>query len=124
MTLVQSFKTGSYKLTRQSGNGTYADGYYVEGAVQTSAVSGSMQVARPRDTQVLPEGLRVLQSYKFYTDAKLNTVQEVGQKLADRIEIYGQPFVVMQSERWDGTDLPYFKALCVRENLETEVGEK
>jgi hypothetical protein len=124
MTLVQSFKTGSYEVTRQEGKGQYVEGYYQPGKTRKFQVSGSLQPVSPRDMQVLEELDRVKQSYKLYTDQMLQTVREVGRKLADRVKVYGEAYVVMQTERWDGTDLPYFKALLVRENLEEEVSEK
>ena len=122
MTLVQEFKTGTYGLTR-IGQGRFVEGEYLPGPKIVTTLTGSLQPLSPRDLQVLPEGYRVKQGYKLYTDLKLNTVRESGSKLADRVTAYGETFVVMSTERWNGTDLPYYKALLLLENLETQKEE-
>jgi hypothetical protein len=120
MTLVQEFTTDSYKVFRFEGAGTFVEGVYIQGKKKEFCISGSLQPMNGKELLVLPELDRVKQVYKLYTDSELLTIKECGLKNADRVEAYGERFVVMQTEKWLGTDLPYFKAILVRENLENE----
>lgn len=120
MSLVSEFQTGIYELRRARCAGDFVNGNYVWPDTDCSKVSGSLQPLSPRDLQILPELDRVKQGYKLYTDSELLTSSEKGLKPADRVIINLERFVVMSSERWDGTDLPYFKSILMRENLEDE----
>ena len=106
MSLVSEFATGTYQVVRMKGTGTFKDGFYVPGPDSQFKIVGSLQPVRPKDLLVLPELERNAQSFNLYTDSELFTAREVGKKLADRVTVYGEKFVVMQTERWDGTDLP------------------
>lgn len=120
MSLVQEFATGYYTV-RRYGAGSYVNGFYQAGTVEELSIQGSLQPTRGKDTLVLPEGFRFRQSFNFYSDDALTTASQVGLKLADRVLVDGVPFVVMTSEKWQGVDLPYSKAILVRENLEEDL---
>lgn len=123
MSLVQSFTTGSYAVTRQNTNGTFVEGVFKPGAPSRFPVSGSLQPLSDRDTQVLPELYRTRQTYKLYSDAVLLTEREFGMKRADRVVLYGESYVVFSTNRWDGTSIPYKRYVLVKEDVERESGE-
>lgn len=120
MSLVQEFATSTYEVERMTSSGQYVDGFWVPGTTQRIQVTGSLQPMSMRDLELLPEGERVKQTFKIYTDTVLFTGREGGLRSPDRVCIGGEWFRVQASERWDGTDLPYFKSLLVRENPEEE----
>lgn len=120
MTLVDSFKTGTYTVTRMEGSGTFVDGSYIPGKTYLLKVIGSLQPTLGKDLLVIEELYRVRQTFALFTNKELKTAKEVGLKNADRVQVNSEPFVVMTSERWTETDLPYFKAILMRENVEVE----
>ncbi len=118
--LVNSFATGTYTVTRMEGKGTFVDGNYIPGKTCLLKVLGSLQPTLGKDLLVIEELYRVRQTFALFTNKELKTAKECGLKNADRVCIKNEPFVVMTTERWDGTDLPYFKAILMRENVEVE----
>jgi len=120
MSLVQEFSTGVYEVERMTSPGQYVEGVWVPGSTSKLTVRGSLQPMSMRDLQMLPEGERVKQTYKLYTDSLLFTGREGAMRSPDRVCVNQEWFRVHSTERWDGTDLPYFKSVLVRENPEEE----
>lgn len=121
--LIPSFTTGSYKVSRQGAGGTFVEGTFVPGSKVMLTVSGSLQPMTDRDTQVLPELYRTRQTYKLYSEDVLLTEREFGLKRADRVSVYGEPYVVFSTNRWDGTGIPYKRYVLVKEDVEKESAE-
>lgn len=114
MSLVNSFATGTYKLTRQSGQGDYVDGEWIPGKSETLNIKGVLYPMSSRESELLSEGDRDKEIFHFFTDAQTFPGRERGLKKGDLITAYGRKFEVRSVERWQGSlDLPYFKAMLV-----------
>lgn len=120
--LIPSFATGKYEV-RRTLLGQWVDGYYQGTTFQTFEIVGSLQPLTEREIQQLPEGERNSQHWKLYTDGRLRPSEEFGLKSSDRVIVYGEPYKVMGTQRWQNVDLPYFKTILVRELLEQQVPE-
>lgn len=118
--LIAAFMTETYRVQRMGGDGTYVEGTYVPGRQTQLQVRGSLQPLSPREVLQLPEGERVRATYKFYTDGVLITSREAGERRADVVVVRGEQFKVMSVERWDGTAIPYWKAILARVQPESE----
>lgn len=123
--LISAFLTDTYTVRRMATAGTYVDGHYVAGRGREFPVKGSLQPLSAREVLQLPEGERVRAAFKLYTDTLLQTSRESGERQADTVVVRGESYKVMSIERWDGTRIPYFKAVLARVQLEQEVrGER
>ena len=95
MSLIDSFVTGTYTVSR-SGEGYYREGIWQPGAVETLEVKGSLQPLTAREIKVaVPEGERLKQTYKFYSDKPLNVIGTQKLKTSDKVEINGETFKVI-----------------------------
>ena len=65
----------TYTVTRVAA-GDYVDGKWVEGATSTFTIQASLQPAKPKEMEMLPEGRRNQETYKLYSDTQLRTVEE------------------------------------------------
>lgn len=68
-----------YTVVRKA-KGRYVDGHWQEGAESTFDILASVQPLTAREMSTLPEGRRKNQTFKVYTDTKLNTVQNASQE--------------------------------------------
>ena len=118
--LIEAFMTGTYQDHRMGADGTYVEGNYVPGRKATLRIRGSLQPLSPREVLQLPEGERVRASWKLYTDGTLITSREAGERQADTVVIRGEEHKVMSVERWEGTAIPYWKAILARVQPESE----
>lgn len=64
------------KITRNSGEVVYVDGYAVEPSKDSViTIRASVQPAAPEDLEILPEGSDTKEAIKLYTTEKLNPRQ-------------------------------------------------
>lgn len=116
MSLIESFLTNTYTVRRSSG-ATVVNGRWEESGFTTVVVKGSLQPLNAREIKMLPEGFRLKQMYKLYSDASIATINTASQAGADKVTIDGETFKVISVEDWKGTkvDLPHFKSILQRE---------
>lgn len=63
----------TYTVKRKAA-GSYVAGRWVEGAESTITISGDLQTFAQEEMQELPEGRRINQTSKLYTETQLNPV--------------------------------------------------
>jgi hypothetical protein len=114
MSLIQSLMTGTYVVTRSCPS-KYVKGRYIPGVQETLTLSGSLQPLNAKELKLVPEGDRLKQYYKLYSDQPLFTVKPSSLAAADVVTLNGETYKVYSVESWTGTDLPYFKSILYRE---------
>ena len=114
MSLIQRFLTGTYEVKRR-GPGSYVDGFYQNGDLETVQMQGSLQPTNARELKLTEEGARLKQYFKMYSDQPLLTIGARALSKADVVVINGDTFKVMSVETWAGVDLPYYMAIIYRE---------
>lgn len=116
MTLIDRFLSTTYTITR-NGPSEYKGGFYVPGIQQTITMEGSLQPTNARELKMPEEGNRLKQYWKFYSDQPLLTNDTKSLANSDIVQIDGDTYKVMSSEKWQGIgfDLPYYKAILYRE---------
>lgn len=114
--MIESFATGTYNVTRAIADGAYVEGVYQPPMTETIQVVGSLQVLSARESLLLPENERNKESYNFFTEIEIRPASENGLRPADRVSVNSEIFLVRSVARWQGVDLPYFKALLQRAN--------
>jgi len=109
---AQQFTLRRFGPTRYSGHQPLPQ------SPSTSVIFGTFQPLNGEELQLLPEGDRVRDTQKFYTEQEIRTVNELTETPADELEAYGQVYEVHRVERHGpGAPLPHFKALLVRKQL-------
>lgn len=121
--MIESFATGTYEVKRASADGSYVNGEYQKGSTTTLQVTGSLQPLTPRESALLPENERNKEAFKFYSEIELFPATEDGLRQADTMEINSEHFLVRSCERWRNVDLPYFKAILLRMNEQSNPPE-
>lgn len=102
-------------VTIKRQTGTYTDGVWVPGGEVDVAILASIQPARSRDMQNLPEGRRTKSAFVLYTDTELLTSKDGSNiKKADQLTIVGDVFEVMFVERWQNRVIPHYKATVAK----------
>ncbi len=109
--VLESFATGSYTVTRQSPSSYGADGRLVAATPSYFEIRASVQPVSGRDLQRLPEGLRTSEIIAVFTATELRT-QGPSQD-PDLIEIDGDTYEVQKVERW-ATLGAYYRALALK----------
>jgi hypothetical protein len=96
--VITSFLTGSYTVTRRAA-GTYdANGVYVPAAPSTFSIDASIQPLTGRQLMLLPEAFHGEESWAVYTLTELRTESASGDP--DAIEIDGLRHVVRTVKKW------------------------
>lgn len=112
MTLIDSFLTATYTVTR-SGGGSYVNGNWVPAATSTVEVKGSLQPMSMREAKLqAEEGERLTDMFKFYADQQLIPLDRADNlKDSDIVTIDGETYKVLGVEKWQGlrVDLPHYK---------------
>lgn len=108
---ISSFFTGTYTVGRY-GSGSYADGVFVPGSPTTLSIGASVQEARGRELERLPEGLNGKRLLVVYTKTALRTRQSGAQP--DVIAIGGENYQVELVEDWSALG-GYYKAVVAKE---------
>lgn len=116
MSLIGQFLTGTYTVERQR-PGFYKNGEFQAGKAESVTVRGSLQPLGMREIKMLPEGDRVKDLLKFYSDTALTIIDPRLSRGADRVIIDGERYKVISTEKWAGpaVGLPHFKSILSRE---------
>lgn len=80
-----------YTITRYAA-GTMVKGRYVAGSTSTLTIQASIQPVSGEDLKSLPEGRRLDDFVKVYTDSNLQSLQEVSTVQQDRLTWRGHTY--------------------------------
>lgn len=94
--------------------GSYVNGYWVEGSPSTFIINASVQPVKGADLEALTEGRRDSQIYKLYTDTKLKTVDKKNNLNADLVNIDNDDYEVMNVESWQNNLINHYKILVIK----------
>jgi hypothetical protein len=108
--VIDSFITGTYVVTRASGASSYVDGRLVAAGTSTLNVDAMVHPAPARELQKLSEGERRRDAKTVYATAQLKT-RETG--AADLISIDGDSYEIVKVERWAELGA-YWKCLALK----------
>jgi hypothetical protein len=82
--------------------GVHANLDWVPGALGAGVqIVASIQPAKAKDLEVLPEGERYADIYNLYTYSELRTASQYDATNADEIDRGGVRYKVMKAPRWD-----------------------
>jgi hypothetical protein len=111
--LIRSFATGTYTVTRRAA-ATVVRGRAQPGAISTLPVVASVQPASGRDLLRLPEGRRSIETRVVFTATQLLIAAQGSANNSDLILIEGTQFEVQQVQSWDGSpssDAEYWRCI-------------
>jgi len=110
---VENFITDVLTIKRNSTEGSYVKGVWVDGATNDVTVSASVQPVSGRERLLLPEAMRTKETIKVYTDVELKTMLD--QLKSDRFAYNGKDYEVIIVEDWShDTDIPHYKSICTK----------
>ena len=101
------------KITRTIKCGFYQDGYFIEGKTEEFDLLASVQPNDGEDLVVLPEGSRVTDQIKIYTNTELKTVSEDGLIKADVLLYNDNKYEIVKVSRYNRV-LPHFKCVGLK----------
>lgn len=108
--LIESFLTGTYTVTRRE-RGTFYNGVVVPGDVTNFEIDAAVTPASGADLQRLPEGRQQIETRIVYTKTKLE-IGTVGSPYeSDRVAIDGKSWEVQHVEAWQQGDGSYFRCI-------------
>lgn len=80
--------------------GAYVNGFWIEGSEVTTTIKASVQPISGKDVELLPEGKRLNESFKLFTDSELKVSIEGTNQNGDIISIYESLYEVVGREIW------------------------
>lgn len=114
LSLIKSLMTETVEIIRHR-DVKWVDGLPVTGTESNILAVASVQPLTANEVLQLPEHRRTRESVKMYLSTLVRTSDEKNQLPADRIRHDGKIFEVHSVANWNiGTDLPHFKAVCVK----------
>ncbi len=106
------FQTGTYTVSRP-GSGVYTDGVWVPAASSTFPIDASIQPAKGKDLQFLPEGFTIDGTKKLYTETMLQVGDSDSQ--SDTVAIGSETWRVVTVEHFEGWDSNgHYKAMIAK----------
>lgn len=111
------------QMTWRTGD-SYIDGRFVAGKSKSESVVGSVQRLDMRARQLLPEGFRERETFKFFTEIDLVKLidNDVDQIVDSAQFLYkGKYYVMLASEHWDYI-IPHWKITFVERTKGTDNG--
>ena len=84
-------------ITRHAA-GSYVNGLFVAGSPSTITIQASIQPATGEDIKALPEGRRLDDYVKVYTDADLQVLEEVNGLQPDKLTWRGHTYECISSD--------------------------
>lgn len=114
LSLITSLMTETVEIVRYR-DAKWVDGYPVIGPESVLTAVASIQPLTANEVLQLPEHRRTRESLKMYLVEPVRTTDEKNQLPADRILHEGKTYEVHAVSNWSiGTDLPHYKAICVK----------
>lgn len=93
--------TGVILTVERTTGGGYVDGIYIKGNTTIFKTLGSPQQPTAQDLQILPEGERNKDIYKFITKKPVRTASDKDSVIADTILFKGARFKIIMVQDWD-----------------------
>lgn len=88
-------------------------GEWVEGDESTISIAASVQPMSMEDMKDAPEGRRLSDTVKMYTDADLFTVEDSGEnQQPDRLNWRGREYEVISKGVHQMSVIPHYKYIC------------
>lgn len=87
-------------VERENG-GSYVDGIWVDGTISTFKTLASPQPATAKDRQILPEGDRDKDIFKFITKKPVRGLSDRDDQSADVIIFKGKRYRIVSPADWD-----------------------
>jgi hypothetical protein len=111
-TVITSFKTGDYVVTRTVASTYNGNGVLVPGSTSTLTIEACVQPLGGRELRRLPEGLRNKEARQVYTPTELRTAQTGNEP--DSIAIGSNSWQVQTCEPWAELG-GYFRAIVTKD---------
>lgn len=92
--------------------GSYVNGVWVPGSTSTITIQASVQSATGEDQVTLPEGKRLSDIVKMYTDTLLNVVGETVGQQPDKLLWRGHEYEIIQLDERSMDVINHRKYFC------------
>lgn len=92
--------------------GIWHDGSWLESQPATVVIRASVQPAKERDLERLPEGQRTKGAIRVFSKDAIYTADEGAGRRADRITHAGRHWEVATVDHWDHGSLAHYDAIC------------
>jgi len=113
MSLMNYAMTKLVRVTRQSTQGTYVDGYWSGGKEKTFEIRASVQPITGRELEMLPGGDMEKEAIKLYFNEISFSGAEKCLLVGDRVEVSGKKYVVQSVQDWGSyMTLTHWKAMA------------
>ena len=110
--LIDSFKTHTLDVYRDSGDGRYENGRFVAGTASCVSIDASIQPVTGKEIQRLPSDRQEMENIKLFTKAPLYVNNTMKQTQADVIEYNGYKYEVHSVMDWTRTDLNHYESIA------------
>lgn len=100
-------------VRRMVGNGNYQSGVYTPGAFDDLTIKAVVEVMNADEMMLLPEGSRLKEAIKIYTEESLQLNSSDKLRHADVVVWNDVEFEVQKSERWLQVGLKHWKSVAV-----------
>ena len=107
-------------VIRPTTEGAYVLGKFVPSKSTNLKIKATIEPMNAQTLLLLPEGERVKESIRIYTDVELFTVDSLKTKRADVVCYRGREYEVQMVKHWT-TLIPHFAVVAVLKN--TKVGD-
>lgn len=93
--------------------GSYVNGDWVDGAESSLTIAASVQPMSMEDMKDAPEGRRLSDMVKMYTDADLFTVEDSGaNQQPDKLTWRGREYEIISKGVHQMSVIPHYKYVC------------
>ena len=90
-----------------------AEGYPIQPAFTDTAIAASVQPAQGEDLEFLPEGVRVRDSRRLYTEVEVREADVSTKSKADWIVYKGAQYKVVNVRVYDAV-IPHYRAIMIK----------
>ncbi len=112
MSLVEDFGE-TITIRRMSGNGALVNGVYRGAPTSDSKITASVQVLSANEMLLLPEGDRLKEAIKIYSDVPLMVSSNDNLREADVVFWDNRAFEVQKVEKWQQLDLKHYRSIAM-----------
>lgn len=107
------FKPIEFTYKRYNAGSFDDSGIWRETGYIEDTARGSFEPLLPSEMVLLPEGRRENESYRIYTDTKLNIINSKNMTNADRVYYEGEEYEVFSCESWKNGFLDHYVAIAI-----------
>lgn len=113
--VISSFRTGTYTVTRRAGNGVTSGGHYTPPSPATFTIQASIQPASGRELRDLKEGQSAGDLRTIFTLTELRTVRADNDQ-PDVISIDGENYRITKVEYF-GVISNHYRCVCEKTSV-------